>query len=488
VEHKLTRKLSTSLTGRCVAWLLACIASGWLLYPVEAQAQAPAASSATDSATEPGGELMELIFNLINEEDKDLRALGFDQVRGEAKGEAATLQFASVLPKLAVDAQVGLLSALADRGDRAARPAVLELLEKSTEESVRVAAISAIGHLGEAADVPLLIQRLTMESPMEQAAARASLVRLPGESIPSAIAEQLGNLANIAGVQVTLMEILAERRAVACVPELLRAAEHDDAKVRGAAMAALSQLASEDAIPGLVRGVLKAASGPERDAAEKALMAVCQRIESREKRAIPVLATFDSLSPAEQTALLPALGRIGGEAAIPIIERAITSQDAKMHEMGVRALCNWPDGSVAQRFLELIASDEHADHKRLARRALIRVAVVSDGRSDADRLMLLMDAMKMCEQDDERELVVQRARAVRSVDSLRYLLTYLDHPSLAQEACESIVELAHHRTLRDAYKNEFHAALDRVMQTTQDPIVKERAQRYKNNQTWARAK
>ena len=105
-----------------------------------------------------------------------------------------------------------------------------------------------------------------------------------------------------------------------------------------------------------------------------------------------------------------------------------------------------------------------------------------------DKLALLRTAWDDCEQDAERNLILQRAQAIRHVETLRFLLPYLDQPKFAQEACQSIVELAHHRKLRDDNKAEFHAALDKVMSTSTDATVKERATRYKQGQTWVRPK
>ncbi len=103
---------------------------------------------------EAADDLVSLIVGLLGEKDKDLRAVGLDQIRTEAKGEAATRQFAAQLPKLSADAQAGLLSALADRGDAAARPAVVELLRATHDEPVKVAAIGALGALGDVRDLP----------------------------------------------------------------------------------------------------------------------------------------------------------------------------------------------------------------------------------------------------------------------------------------------------------------------------------------------
>lgn len=463
--------------------LLVLVGSGQLFRESNVLAQ-EATAEAQESA-----DLVQLILNLLNDTDKDLRALGFDQVRTEVKGNAATQKFAALLTGMQPDGQVGLLNALADRGDATARPTIINLLNNSTDELVHVAAIQAIGSLGQQADVALLVDRLTKGSAAEQNAAKASLVRLPGDTTPAEIVAQANSTPTPpTPIRLALIEILASRRAFGTVPNLLQMALESDPKIRSAAMVALGQLANADNIPDLVQGVLKAAKGPERDAAEKALMFVCQRIDPADQQTVALLAAVEKLPPAARNQLLPALGRVGGPAALKTIEAAIESKDSALHDIGMKALANWPDASISNRLIELSKSDVHPDHQRLARRALIRVAVLSnDQRTDEDRLKLLQTAMDICERKDERIFVLQRARAIRSVESLRFLLPFIEAPEYAETACESIVELAHHRELRDAHKAEFHAALDEIIQTSRNATTIDRAQRYKNNQTWTRS-
>jgi HEAT repeat protein len=425
-----------------------------------------------------------LVVNLLREQDKDLRALGLEQVRTEAKGAAATKRFAAELPKLPPDAQTGLLRALADRGDTAARPAVLDMLKSSREEPVRIAAISAAGALGEPADLKLLVQFLAEGAKAQQTAARASLVRLRGQAVPAAIAGEIKQ-ANPA-TAVALIEILATRRALDTIPDLLAAAIGDEAAVRHAAMTALGQLAGPEHIPGMVQGVLRAARGPHRDAAERAIAAVSARISDPAMRADPVLKVWQGLDQPDQNALLPALGRVGGSQTLAVVDAAIANADAARHVGGVRALCNWPDASVAPRLIKLAQSDEHSEHRDMARAALIRVAPLPDGRPDNVRLELVKKVMTMCTGDDERNLLLRRASAIRTLDTLRFVMQYVDQPHHAEDACQSIVELAHHRGLREPNKAEFHKALDKVLATTKDSVVIDRAKRYKADQTWVR--
>jgi hypothetical protein len=433
---------------------------------------------------EAGSGLVPLIVGLLHESDKDLRALGLEQVRSEAKGAAATKLFAAELPKLSPEAQTGLLRALADRGDRAARPAVLELLAASKDEAVRVAAIETLPLLGEPDDVARLVQLLSGVSSAERAAARGALSRLPGEQVSAGLAGALDS--SPPPLRAALIEILAARRAADQAQALLPWVANADPQVRGAAVTALAQLAGPPQVAALVTALLAAPSGPERQALERAIAQACGRSGDSGQKAAPLLVARASLPESDRPQLLSVLGRVGGVEALSIVEAAIA--DAKLRELGLAALCNWPDSSVALRLVELVAAEQDPRRRSMLLRALIRVAPLPDDRPPAEKLALMQTAMGLSPRDEDRNYVLQRSRAIRIPETLRFLRPYLDEPATAQMACESIVELAHHRTLRESAKPEFLAALDQVIVTSQDPVVVERATRYKHNQTWARPK
>lgn len=430
-------------------------------------------------------EAIDLVLGLLAESDKDLRALAHDQIRKEVPGTAATKKFADALPKLAPDAQVGLLSALADRGDATAAPAVREVLAATQEAAVRVAALKALGPLGASQDLALLVKSTAAESAAERDAARASLVRLPGEAVAGMIAE-LGSAASPA-TRVTLLGLLTERRARAAVPAAIEAALDRDPGVRRAALAACSELAAPEQVAGLIQVVLKS-EGRDREAAEKTVAAVCHRIADNEARAAPVLAAMKELSEAERRTILATLGRVGGPAALAVVDEAVASSNAELHDAGVRALCNWPDGSVTSRLLQRARTELHANHQKQTLAALIRTAPLPDGRTDRRRLDTLRTAFVMCPSDAEKNQVLDRAKAVRSIDTLRFVVPFLDQPPFAQQACLTIVELAHHSSLRESHKDEFHGVLDRVQKISKDATVIDRAERYKTGQTWVRPK
>ncbi|HEV3415596.1 MAG TPA: HEAT repeat domain-containing protein [Pirellulales bacterium] len=453
---------------------------GLLLLGIASLASALALSGRSLAADDPADQLVPIVINLITDKDKDLRALGLQQVREQAKGAAATKRFAALLSELAPDVQAALLGALADRGDAAARPAVLEML-KSSDGRVRAAAIHAMGPLGATEDTALLIHSLAGAAGPEKAAARDSLVRLSGDPVSQAIAAALAQVPP--ATRAELIAILATRRATIALPSLLVAAEDPDSGVRTAAMAALAELAGPDQVAGMVKGVLKAKAGAERDAAERAVMTVCFRIDDPNKRAEPLLAAMAKLTPDENTPLLSTLGRVGGTAALKIVNAAIADENPRRHAAGIRALCNWPDATVAAQIEGMVPPARDPDERTQLVRALIRVAALHDKRTDAERLAVLKRAMTLATTDEERNLVVKRCRTIRTVESLRYLVPYLEQPPFAQEACASVVELAHHKEVRVPNEAEFDRALDTVIRIGKDPDVVDHAQRYKKGET-----
>jgi HEAT repeat protein len=433
------------------------------------------------AADDTNDELVQTIVNLLGDKDKDLRAVGLEQVREQAKGPAATRRFAAVLLRLAPPAQVELLDALADRGDRAARPAVVGML-KSEDPLVRAAALRSLGPLGEANDVPSLALALAKPAGPENTAAAGALLRLSGSAVNQAIVAQLENAKP--NPRARLLGVLAARRAVDAIPSMLAAARDADAGVRRAALEGLGQLARPEHVAALVSLLIEAPDDRQREAAERAITFCCGRIANPGKRADPLLAVYVKLGGRDRQTILPTLGRLGGPAVLKIVEAAIADADPALRNAGMRALGNWPDGSVAARLLELSKTAADAGHRRMALLALIRVAPLPDGRPPAEKLRLLKSAMDLAARDQDRELILKRAQAIRTLDTLRYVASYLGDPRLAQQACATIVELAHHRDLREPNQAEFHRLLDQVIGISKDAVVVDRARRYKLGQTF----
>jgi HEAT repeat protein len=443
-------------------------------------------TQAARAAEKPADELLQQVVQLIGEQDREFRAAGLELVRTGAKGADATELFVAQLPKLDAEGQVALLNALADRADETARPAVIALASSSKDGRVRAAAIAAIGQLGSSAEIPLLIQSLSAGSPAEQNAARQSLIQLPGEATNTQLARELKSQS--AAVSSKLIDVLATRRASSELAAFIEATVNDSAQVRSAAMNALGQLGRPDQIAAMLPGVLKAQPGGERDNAERNVALICARIGNEDERGTKLIEALDTVPEANRDQVLSLVGRVGGRKLINFVGDIATSSNPARRRLGIDALSNWPDASVADKLLEIANQAVDPGERNEAFQGYVKVAAARDNRNDKQRLERMKEAMKAAKNPAEQGLVLNRTRTAYDVESLRFVLPYVDQPQFAQVACETIVEIAHHREVRDPHKAEFDKALDKVIKATKDPILIDRAQRYKRGETWERPK
>jgi len=163
--------------------------------------------------------------------------------------------------------------------------------------------------------------------------------------------------------------------------------------------------------------------------------------------------------------------------------------DPATRSQGLDALSKWPDATVKDRLLALLGDTSDPKEKELVLGTLIRIAPLPDNKlNDGQKLELLQKTMGLCQRTEDKARVLERANAIRTIETFRFVTAYLDDPALAEPACRSVVELAHHQKLRDAHKQEFLAALDKVLGLTKNDELRERATRYKAGQTWDRKK
>jgi len=457
------------------AILLTTLAFTPLLGPPVRAAETVPASTKQEAADEA--------LAWLGSDDADLRRVALDAIRHGVKGESFTRRVAETMPNLPANQQAALLLALADRGDAAALPAATRALAAAHDAGVRAAAITLIGRLGGPADVATLVAALSAGGP-QQDAARRGLVEIAGADAAAAIraAATTGGPA----ARALVIDALAERRDRAALPALAQAAVDDDAAVRVAAMRALARFGGPAEIPAMVQSLLKS-SGDEERAAQLAITAVCTGQGDADRATDALVARYQAADDRARETLLPALARVGGPKVMAIVDAMLA--DPARRPQGLDALSKWPDATVKDRLLDLLATATDPKEKQLLLGTLIRIAPLPDNKlNDAAKLDLLVKTMALCERTEDKARVLERANAIRTIETFRFIAPYLDDPALAEPACRSVVELAHHQKLRDAHKDEFTAALDKVLGITTNEELVERATRYKAGQTWDRKK
>jgi HEAT repeat protein len=439
------------------------------------------AAALAGSVRAAGPKLVEVVRGYLAGNDELAREAAAGALPELSAGDLAAVAAGS--SKLPAPSQVALLSAIRIRGDRSLLPFVLDALAVPTDE-VGMAAIRALGSVGDASALPRLLPLAVKESPLGEAA-RKSIESLAGKNIDSRILAALRAEKDIQR-RVIWIDVISSCRSTDAAAVLLEEARYRDPIVRRHAMAALAELAAPRDLPGLIAGVLAAEQGPERDEAERAVVRAAQQVENPKKRAEAVLAAIDA-APGDHLVLLPLAARFGGSAVADRVQKALAESDSRVRETGLRALCNWPDASVAEQLLKLTESAAEPADRTMTLRAYTRVVSLpapgkptakTAAKIDARRLAGLKRAMDLAQNDEERRYVLERAGAVRLVETLRFVLSFVDQPAVAEAACKAVADLAHHRELRDPNKTEFRAALEKVLHTSKERLILERCKRY----------
>ncbi len=351
----------------------------------------------------------------------------------------------------------------------------LELV-RSENEGARQAGVRILGEAGDPASLPVLIDAMS-DGGAVAAAAGDALLKLPRAEVGPALLEALDTRP---AIRAPLIDTLGRMTYYEAVDPLIELAQEDDPETYTLALQGLRAIADPDQhdIPRLVKLLLRSRPGRHADEVERTILIVCEKLPPDADRAEPVLHSLRGVPESDAPKYLPLLGRLGGAEARRRIDAGLAHADASVREAAVRALCNWPDATVADRLLGIARDDENRTFRRWALRAFVRVVSLQSDRPDAETLTMLQDAMRLAEHADDRRLVLERTGNVRTMEAVRWIATHLDEPALAQAACRALVELAHHRFLRHPNMEQFRPILKRIIQMADDRAIAERAARY----------
>jgi HEAT repeat protein len=274
---------------------------------------------------------------------------------------------------------------------------------------VRLAAVRALGELADPSSVPLLLAVFTAAEPALVEAAQASFAKLAGPGVDAAIADQLNDLmgrhaAQVPGLRVALLDVVARRRIAAATAATLKAADDPRPEVRQAAIRALGRIIGQDEFPHLVRRLLAAKSPEEINLFKDALQAACSRVTDRDACAGQLAGLLSGAPVAARATVIQWMGRVGGAKALGIVSADARSTDAQIQDAALQALGNWPDLEAAPVLLEMARNLSAEKLKTRALRGYIRLARQMDMPPDRRRAMC-DEALRLAGRDEEKKLV-----------------------------------------------------------------------------------
>ncbi|MBM4011208.1 MAG: HEAT repeat domain-containing protein [Planctomycetes bacterium] len=266
-----------------------------------------------------------------------------------------------------------LIELLADRNVKGASAAVRQaLLDAARDPSahVRGAAIRAISRCGDASSAAGLLE-IAAAGPEVAAAVRQSLATMSADGVDDVI---LARLADGDAARLPLViGLVGDRRIVAAADRVLPLADHPEAGVRTAALAALGSIVDLKNLRTLVAKVTAPRDDAEAQAAAAALKEAAVRMADREGCAA-VIAEGIGSAGGRTVVLVETLADVGGGKALATVAAAARSADPAIQDAATRVLGKWMTADAAPVLLDLATSDAAGSYRGRAYKGYVRIA------------------------------------------------------------------------------------------------------------------
>jgi len=341
---------------------------------------------------------------------------------------------------------------------------------KSSDETLRNAGILAVGALGGAAEVPFLLEQA--QNGANKNLAKLSLSRMSGQRIDDLLIETAKAESNAEKFAI-IAEVLKNRFNSGMRADMLEKAKAADTPNRLELLTSAEPFSSQADVPDFVKVWSLITDRGQKDRAEQ----IIARLSSGDA-STAMQALGDNWDTPEGMSLL---GRIGDARILEKIRQGKNS---------VHAFRNWTNAVVANDLMTAVRNDQYSDEDRtLALRAFIRVMSLPGTQqrdqigiriNDVQKVARLTEAYELAKRVDEKRLIIERVGTIRTVESLRFVLKYIDDAELQERACWAVLELAHQTDLRRSAREEFVAALDKVLSVLDNISDTNRRNDYRN--------
>jgi HEAT repeat protein len=425
------------------------------------------------ASNETTSEAVKAALDLLKSGDPDMQTVAIMMVK-ELPGKEVTEALVKELPNLSAPMVVQLLSVLADRGDSASEgllPAIISYT-KAEEPSVRIAALKALGQLGDASSVTLLAEAAAKSKAEEQKAARDSLYRLRGPEVDKTI---LANVLSASrNVKIELIRAIGERDITAGVGTLLRTAQDPDSRVQQESFRVLKVIADENYLRALVQLLVEIENESVRREAEKTIAAVALKIEDENRRADVVLAALPKVMDIQKRcAIFNVLGKIGNDTALAAIRAALKSDSEKEQDTAVRVLSDWPNPKPINDLLTIAKTSENKVHRILALRGFVRLIGLEENQSADEKIKMYQQAMELSDNIREKRLVLSGLANVKSPAALEMAASYLQDTALQQEAEAAVIKIS--EGIYTDYPLQTKDVLNKIIQISKNDLLLKQA-------------
>jgi HEAT repeat protein len=403
----------------------------------DAELPKPCRIGATQSAIlARGAQGVDLLVEQLKSSDPDFFQTGL-AVSRVLPGKQATKSLTDTLnTESSPKRQVLLILAIKDRGDKLALAAVLTKL-RSDSSAVRLAAVDAIGTLGDGSAVPLL---LSVANDVTTDAVFGSLVALKGSGVNPALMKAVES----PDASAVAVKALGKRRAKEAVDLLFKLSTADSPAISQEAIVALGMTVPQDRFLDLLALLTSAKSDSRKAAVQNAIHGAIFRSTQPDACAEALGAMIPSASGADREFLFEQVRTAGGAKAVALMRAFATGSDEALQDTATKTLGVWLSADAAPVLLEVARGNG-----KFAIRALggyIRIFRQFE-LPETERVAMAAKALKVADRANERNAAIDAMTRFPCAGTFELALDQLD--AQGSEAAAAIAILTIARTVLD---------------------------------------
>ncbi len=378
-----------------------------------------------------------LLLEQLRSSDKAFFQIGLSTAR-ELPGTEVDQALAAELEKTPPERAALLIHAMADRPKTVVLSAIVTAASKGPK-SVRLAALTALSQVGDASSVPTLLDAALDPDTELAASAQQTLADLPGTKVDEQIAARLSKAED---KQLSLLLDLVGKRRIDARPALLKALDHADKSVRGAALKALGETITAKELPVLIAQVVTPKNAADEAVAQQALKAASVRMEDRESCAGELSSAYNKTSSvATKISLLQIMAEVGGTKALATLASAAKTNDAQLQDASTRLLGEWMTADAAPVLLDLTKTAPGEKYQVRALRGYIRIAR-QFVLPETQRAEMCQKALAASQQPAEQKLVLEVLKRYPHPATLKVAVQAMQMPELKIEATNTVLAMA----------------------------------------------
>lgn len=377
-----------------------------------------------------------LLLEQLRSGDKKLFQVGLRTAR-EIPGREVGVALVAELEKATPQRAALIVQALADLKGGVDLPTIIKVASVGPKE-VRLAAIGAIGRIGDATCVtPLLNIALEHDNDLLQSA-QSALVDIADEGVSQEIITRLPKASG--EMQEMLIKVVGLRR-IEATADLVKALDSADQKVRLAALDSLGRTVPQNQMGILIEQVVAPKHAEDAAVAQQSLKTAAVRMPDREACAGELAAAVAKSSVEVKSALLEICAAVGGTKALQTVALAAKDADPALKDVSSRLLGDWMTIDAAPVLLDLAKNGPADKFQVRAMRGYIRIAR-QFVLAEPERVDMAAKAWEAARQPAEQKLVVDVLKRYPSLGTLKIALQAVNTPEVKDEATQAAQAIA----------------------------------------------